>query len=240
LFRSREFTNFTYDLTPRNKAYLACHIAHCLNRPSPEIMAYIDELSNDEALRGAIINKANDFGRAVGIDPTAQFGRRLGWYALARAMKPRVIIETGVEKGLGSTVLCAALLRNRDEGHPGRYFGTDLDPGAGRLFTDPYREVGEILYGDSIESLQKLDETIDLFINDSDHSAEYEGREYRTIRSKLSKHAIIIGDNAHVTDELYQFSVETGRHFLFFREEPADHWYLGAGIGLSLPQDAPE
>ena len=91
-----------------------------------------------------------------------------------------------------------------------------------------------ILYGDSIESLAKLDESIDLFINDSDHSAEYEALEYRTIAPKLSERAIIIADNAHVTDELMRFSRASGRRFMFFREEPADHWYLGAGIGLSF------
>jgi hypothetical protein len=44
-----------------------------------------------------------------------------------------------------------------------------------------------ILYGDSIESLAKLDESIDLFINDSDHSAEYEAREYITVGPRLSE-----------------------------------------------------
>jgi hypothetical protein len=94
--------------------------------------------------------------------------------------------------------------------------------------------MGTILYGDSIDSLTALDVTVDVFVNDSDHSAEYEGREYRVIASKLSERAVIIADNAHVTDELLKFSRETGRQFLFFREEPANHWYLGAGIGLSF------
>lgn len=131
-------------------------------------------------------------------------------------------------------MLCAALLRNAAEGSPGRYYGTDIDLGAGLLFCEPYRSPGEILYGDSIETLSSLRETVDLFINDSDHSAEYEGREYRIIAPKLAERAIVVGDNAHVTDELVKFSAETGRSFLFFREQPADHWYLGAGIGLSF------
>jgi len=130
-------------------------------------------------------------------------------------------------------VLAAALLRNREEGHEGRHFGTDIDPGAGFLLTGEYAEVGEILYGDSIESLTGLDETIDVFINDSDHSADYEALEYVAVAGKLAENAVVIGDNAHVTDKLFKFARSTGRRFLYFREIPADHWYSGAGIGFA-------
>lgn len=233
LVRSRETSNFTFDLTARNRAHLAGFVAVALNRPIGEIAGYIEELLNDEALKASVIRRVEALGRDAGLDPTAKFGRRLGWYAIVRAMKPKVVIETGVEKGLGSVVLCAALLRNRQEGHHGRYYGTDIDRAAGMLLDEPYREMGEILYGDSIESLEKLDEEVDLFINDSDHSADYEAREYRVIFPKLSARAVLLADNAHVTDELYLFSREVGWKFLFFKEEPAEHWYLGAGIGLS-------
>ena len=234
LFRSRETSNFTYDLTERNRAHLASMLAVVLKRPISEITGYIDELAHDEALKHRVIDRVTVLGRGVGLDPRVGFGRREGWYALVRALKPRVVIETGVEKGLGATVLCAALLRNKEEGHPGRYYGTDIDPGAGILWDEHYRSTGTILYGDSIESLQALKEEIDLFINDSDHSAEYEAREYRVILPKLSRDAVILADNAHVTDELYSFARDNDREFLFFREEPANHWYLGAGIGLSF------
>ena len=40
--------------------------------------------------------------------------------------------------------------------------------GCSRVNTD----IGQIFYGDSIESLQRFEGAIDLFINDSDHSAE--------------------------------------------------------------------
>ena len=132
-------------------------------------------------------------------------------------------------------MLCAALLRNTAEGRPGRYYGTDIDPYAGRLLTGEYATVGKILYGDSLKSLEALEETIGMFINDSDHSAEYEYREYQTIAKKLSPGALILADNAHVTDKLARFARETGRHFVFFREEPVNHWYPGAGIGIAFP-----
>jgi cephalosporin hydroxylase len=234
LSESRETSNFTYDLTQRNENHLAQFLAVALERPAEEIAKYIRELGEDQALKDTVVRKVKLLGRQGGYDPVARFGRRVGWYAIVRAMKPKLVVETGVEKGLGAMVLCAALLRNAQEGFQGRYLGTDIDPGAGGLFCEPYSAMGKICYGDSIESLSALDATIDVFINDSDHSAEYEGREYRVVAPKLTGRAIIVGDNAHVTDELIKFSREVGRQFLFFREEPANHWYLGAGIGLSF------
>jgi predicted O-methyltransferase YrrM len=149
-------------------------------------------------------------------------------------VKPSVIVETGVDKGLGACVLAAALLKNADDGHRGRYYGTDINPRAGYLLTDRYATVAEILVGDSIGSLQQLGETIDVFINDSDHSAAYEGREYATIESMLSERGIVIGDNAHANDELLKFAARTGRTFLYFAENPKDHWYPGGGIGAAF------
>lgn len=234
LFQSRESSNFTYDLTQRNEKHLAQLLAFAVQRPAKEIEGYIRELREDQAFKDAVIGVVNRLGRDGGYDATARFGRRVGWYALVRAMKPKVVVETGIEKGLGAAVLCAALWRNAQEGHDGHYYGTDIDTAAGQLLVEPYRTMGTILYGDSIASLTAIDASIDVFINDSDHSAEYEAREYQTVVSKLSERAVIIGDNAHVTDELLEFSNQTGRDFLFFREEPAGHWYLGAGIGFSF------
>ena len=231
--RSRETSNFTYDLTDLNRAQLAGWVSAIAGCTLQQARQWIDELRQDSALRDHLNRLTATAADAITADLNMGYGRRLGWYALVRALKPRTIVETGVDKGLGSCVLAAALLRNRAEGHPGRYIGTDINPQAGWLFQGPYREAGEILYGDSIESLERLDSPIDLFINDFDHSDEYEEREYACIVSKLSPSAVVLGDNAHVTDKLYQFAFATGRRFLFFSEKPADHWYPGAGIGAA-------
>ncbi len=138
---------------------------------------------------------------------------------------------------MGSVVLASALLRNIEEGFPGEYFGTDINPDAGYMFNGKYAKVGKILYGDSVESLKKLDRKIDLFINDSDHDEEYEEQEYNTIRKNLSKSAIILGDNCHATDKLLKFSINNNRNFIFFSEKPKNHWYPGSGIGISFPKE---
>jgi len=234
LFTSRETTNFTYALEANNKRYLAAMIADIFSMPYGQIMGYIDELEQDEELRSHILDATAKSDFAFIADSTIRFSRRVGWYAVVRAMKPAVVVETGVDKGMGSCVLTAALRRNAQEGAKGRYYGTDINPRAGYLLSGPYAEFGEILYGDSIESLQALDAQIDLFINDSDHSADYEAAEYETIADKLSNHAVLLSDNAHVSGRLLDFSLNRNRNYLFYQEMPVNHWYPGAGIGFSF------
>jgi len=231
---SREDTNVTYDLTPNNMRYLACTLAVVLEMDYPTVWRYLEEAQNDRDLRDHVAEQVKKSELGIFADAEAKFARRLGWYVFVRVMKPKLVVETGVDKGLGAVLLCAALLRNRAEGHAGQYYGTDINPKAGYLLCGKYAEVGAILYGDSIESLSNMQVPIDLFINDSDHSMDYEYREYRTIQERLHERSIILSDNAEVSPALLNFSLETGRQFLFFQEYPDNHWYPGAGIGISF------
>jgi predicted O-methyltransferase YrrM len=234
LFKSKETINFTYDLEESNIRYLASLIADIANIEFSVAAGYIKEIEEDSELRKHIADEIAKSNLSYMADKEVRFGRRIGWYAFARALKPKVIVETGVDKGLGACVLTAALKRNKEEGYEGWYYGTDINPEAGHLLSGDYANCGSIFYGDSIKSLNKLDSVIDLFVNDSDHSAAYEAEEYKTIENKLSKDAIILGDNAHCTDKLLEFSLRTNRRFIFFQERPRDHWYPGAGIGISF------
>jgi len=230
LFKSRQVSDFTYDLDEMNKRYLTAFVAQVTSKKYGDIMNYITELEKDNELREHV-QRITRASKDINADRDVNYGRRLGWYAIVRAVRPRVVVETGVAAGLGACTLIAALMRNAAEGFPGRYYGTDINPEAGYLLKGEYAAFGEILYGDSIESLKKFNRPVDVFVNDSNHSAEYEAAEYRTIQNRLSPNAIVLGDNAHCTDKLLEFALHTGRRFLFFQEKPHKHWYPGAGIG---------
>lgn len=234
LFISKETTNYVYDLEEKNKNYLAALISNVTGKNIDEVQKYIYEIESDEKLLNHFKKKISESDESGKTDNNFKYGRRIGWYAFVRILKPKIVIETGIDKGLGSCVLASALMKNKEEGFEGYYYGTDINPKAGYLFDGIYKRNGEILYGDSIESLKKFDKEIDLFINDSDHSSEYEYNEYVTIKDKLSGSAVILGDNSHCSDKLFQFSIENNRQFLFFKEEPVKHWYPGAGIGISF------
>ena len=123
LLTSKETTNFTYDLEETNKRYLASLIADITNQRYDVIMAYIRETETDNELRTHISDSTQKNDLAFIADEEVRFGRRVGWYALTRVLKPKIVIETGVDKGLGACLLTAALKRNAQEGHEGRYFG---------------------------------------------------------------------------------------------------------------------
>ena len=234
--KSNEYTNFTYDLTDTNILYMASTIAVVTKNNVNTIIQYINEAREDQELKNHIIHEIKNSPFRKFADLEIHYGRRLGWYAFVRVMKPKIVVETGVDKGMGSVLLCAALLKNQQEGFAGRFFGTDINPEAGYLLKGRYLTIGQILYGDSIKTLSSFKEKIDLFINDSDHSANYEYEEYKTIHHLLTESGVILGDNAHYTDKLAKFSWEVGRQFLFIPEQPKDHWFPGAGIGISFQQ----
>ena len=202
-------------------------------KSTEEIFGYFSELLNDKELYNHLNNSLRNIPE-YGKEIKFAYGRRIGWYAFVRILKPKLIIETGVDHGVGSCVLTSALLRNKQEGFHGSYLGTDINKKAGKLLKEPYSSIGKILYGDSIESLMKIKDRIDIFINDSDHSSEYEFQEYLTIEEMISPDSIILGDNSHFTNCLSKFSKRTNRNFLFFKEIPKNHWYPGAGIGISF------
>jgi predicted O-methyltransferase YrrM len=235
LFKSKETTNFTYELDALSRAYLVDFVAFATKKSCADIEGYIQELEQDADLKKHILSHTAKHPERYKADMNVFYARRLGWYAMVRALRPKVVIETGIDKGLGSCVLCSALLRNEKEGFLGHYYGTDINPKAGYLLQPPYNAFGTILFGDSITSLKAFEHKIDLFINDSDHSADYEAREYETILPKLSEQGFIISDNAELTDKLRVFSHLHGRPFLFYKEMP-QHWFAGGGIGLSFPK----
>jgi len=230
-----EDANFYYDLTDLNIEHIKHAISSITKYEVKIIEKYINEIREDSWLND-LISKNLKNSKYEKDTKKVEFSRRIGWYAFARAIKPKIIIETGVHHGAGACVLTRALMKNSKEGFHGKYIGTDIDLKKGKLLQPPLTDFGEILYGDSLESLSKLNCKIDLFINDSDHSASYEMKEYELIKDMLSPHAIILGDNSHVTNELSKFSMNNGRNFIFIPEKPKNHWYPGAGIGVSFPR----
>jgi predicted O-methyltransferase YrrM len=234
LFKSREDSNFTYALTERCRLNLVAGLSTILRTPPDIIENYMKEVQEDSELNQHLSGLHAAHPEQYRTDQKPHVGRRMVWYAIVRTLKPAVVVETGVDQGMGAVVLCAALRRNGSEGHEGRYFGTDINPAAGYFLQGEYAKFGRVLYGDSLKSLETLDK-IDVFINDSDHSPDYEQAEYELVRTKLTAGAVILGDNSHVTSKLAEFSMRNGRDFIFMAEEPAAHWYRGVGVGVSMP-----
>jgi hypothetical protein len=238
-FQSREHYNYSYNLEPRNLDYLASFVSVVTGESFTKARGYIREVEEDQQLKSHIVRLNAASKEKHVADLEARFGRRVGWYAMVRIRKPRIVVETGVDKGLGSAVIAAALMRNASEGHLGNLLGLDINPNAGYLLASPYDKFGRIIYGDSLASIAAIKEPIDFFIHDSDHSDLHEANELKAIRAKLSPEALVLSDNADHSSKLLEFAQETGRDYLFFAEKPKDHWWPGEGIGVAFNRPLP-
>jgi predicted O-methyltransferase YrrM len=234
LVTSREHHNYTYDLTALNTDHLAWFVAAICDTPVPVIRGYLDEIACDEALRAHITSVTRSAARRGLADRRGRYARRLGWYAIVRACKPTHVVETGVDKGLGTAVLAAAVLRNAEAGHPGQVTAVDINPEAGYLVrTGVWSTVVDLVHADSVTALAALERPVDVFLHDSDHSVAHERREFTTVESHLSDRALLLTDNVTSTAVLSEYAEKTGRRFLAFTERPARHWYPGDGIGAA-------
>ncbi|PXY32085.1 class I SAM-dependent methyltransferase [Prauserella muralis] len=233
LVTSREHHNFTYDLTPRNREHLAWFLATVTGEPVSRIRAWLEEVEQDDELRATLERGLATSNRRGLADRTVRYGRRIAWYALVRALKPRHVVESGIDKGLGSCLIAAALRRNAGEGRPGRLSALDINPDAGYLVQGAYRDYVDIRRGDSLETIPALTEPVDVFIHDSWHSPEHEHAEFTLMEDRLADAALLLTDNAAETDVLVQHAEKTGRRFLYFHEFPDRHWHPGDGTGVA-------
>lgn len=233
-FASKEYYNHTYHLTALNRSYLVSYIAVISGHPHAEIEGYFRELETDTALRSVLEQQTLHSPDRHNSDVEPRYGRRLGWYALVRATKPRVIMETGVDRGLGTVVIAAAMLRNEREGFPGLVYATDIIPECGHLIAEPYKSRCRILLGDSVETLKKFPEPVDIFLHDSDHRPEYEWAEFIAVEPRLHAASIVMSDNSQQSPKMLEFAERIGKSYLYFQDQPADHWWPGDGIGAAF------
>ena len=228
LVRGRETTNFTYDLDSLNRDQLCWFVSAVTGAEIGQVRAWMQELEEDSDLVDHLTKRLSSNPRRRICAKEPHWARRLGWYALVRAAQPDHVVETGTHLGLGSCAIAAALLRN---GH-GRLTTIDIDPEAGYLIEEPWANVIDRRTGNSIELLAELRD-VDMFLHDSLHTYDYETRELAAVEPNLRADAIVLSDNAHESSALSDWAERTGRHYLFFKEQPLDHWWPGDGIGAA-------
>jgi methyltransferase family protein len=228
LARSRETTNYTYDLDPLNADQLCWFVATITGAGIAQVRGWAEELESDNDLIEHLTRRLSSNPRRRICATTPHWARRFGWYAIVRATQPELVVETGTHLGLGSCVLASALLRN---GH-GRLTTIDIDPEAGYLIGGPYASVIDRRTGSSVELLADT-RNVDIFLHDSLHTYDYETLELKAVEGNLSPGAIVLSDNAHDSAALSDWAERVGRHYLFFSEHPVDHWWPGDGIGAA-------
>ncbi len=192
LWRSREFTNFTYSSPPHAQWGLAGHASAVAGISLAQAWAYGQELLNDVKLANYIAAQHAGSERRGITNAAFKPGPRLLNYMLVRALKPRLVVEAGVENGLGAIILCAALARNAQEGFPGRFIGIEGNPGQScALFYQYPERQGEILRGDAAEILAGLTNKIDLYCHETGPDRADTERQLAALAPLLSERGVV-------------------------------------------------
>jgi len=229
LIKTEEFTNYMYEISAINRNQMIGAVSQISKLPISEVEEYFIELETDFEFADQLKEKGEKLKRRYELIFPIPYARRIVWYALVRIFKPNVVVESGTEKGLGSLIINRALERNRI----GQLYTLDIDIYAGSLFDAQDKEKINLVIGDSIESIGRISE-IDFFIQDSNHSMNHEILELNALEKQLCKNSIVISDNAHDSNALFEWSKKMERNYLFVNEQSKKHWYSGDGVGISI------
>lgn len=144
-----------------------------------------------------------------------QMGRELpALYVLARALRPRVVVETGVSLGASSAHILQAL---RDNG-AGRLYSVDLPPGdlppgrtSGWIVPAELRPAWRLSLGDARHLLGPLLDDlgeIDWFLHDSLHTYEHMLWEFRTAWRHLKVGGLFLSHDVGTNEAFFDFMGE--------------------------------
>jgi hypothetical protein len=146
-----EFDNFTYKLD--NAPELARTLSALLWKPQDELARYLAEPDCDPAMTTEL---RKHLRWRLDVKHQPPLGRRYALYALARALKPALIVESGTQDGLGAIALLRALELNASEGDPGRLLSVDTLTTAGWMVPDDRRHSWMLEYGSADEVLARV------------------------------------------------------------------------------------
>jgi hypothetical protein len=150
-------------------------------------------------------------------------------YMFTRALKPEVVVETGVALGVNSACILSALERNGR----GRLISVDLPPLAvpdeaiGAIVPDRLRTRWKLLRGSSTRVLPAAladASPVGLFVQDSLFTRRNSTQEFSCVLPHLADRAVIIGNCVHHTDA-FDWLVKQSRpsmHAVIDAEEKAN------------------
>ena len=126
-------------------------------------------------------------------------------YSIIREIKPDIIVETGIDRGVSTTYILLALQKNGK----GKLISVDKNADAGKLVPQELKQYWEQKVGKTSDILPKLDiDLVDIFLHDSLHTYENMLFEYRWAYSKLAENGCIMSHDIGTNNSFYDFAKE--------------------------------
>ena len=187
-------------------------LAHHADLPCAEVMRYRRELRDDREFQGHL-------DRCL-VDVPYVLPEAAELYVTVRAVKPGVIVETGVASGLSSAHILRALAANgtgtlHSIDLPNVQQGSVLPEGrtSGWIVPDSLRGRWQLHIGDTRELLPDLLGTlgrVDIFLHDSDHSYEAMSFEFEQAFPRLEYGGLLMSDDTHLHTARDDFCAKHG------------------------------
>ena len=182
------------------------NLAHFLNLEKGEVTEYLRE---SEQITRTMLRLAENAELGAMFSPL----RGPIVYVCTRALKPAIMVETGVASGSSAAYILQAMELNRK----GLLYSIELpdsDPGApipenkeiGWLIPSKLRHMWRLILGRSQEKLPLLLRnlgSIDAFLHDSEHTYENMMFEYETTWPHLREGGVLLSDDIHWNRAFY-------------------------------------
>ena len=187
-------------------------LAHHAGLPYAELMRCRRELRNDREFQGHLERCLRDIHYV--------FPEAAELYAVVRAFKPEVIVETGVASGISSAHILRALAANGsgtlysiDLPNVQQHSGLPEGRTSGWIVPDSLRGRWKLRLGDTWKLLPELLGTldrVDLFLHDSDHSYEAMIFEFEQAFPRLEQGGLLLSDDTHLHTAWDDFCAKHG------------------------------
>jgi predicted O-methyltransferase YrrM len=181
--------------------------------PLSAVRNYLQEPFRDPEFSQALRNAEIDLPRGEHASAAIYGKKVLLQYVVARAMRPGIIVETGVANGVSCAYLLLALKLNQKGTLHSVEIGDSsyLPPGreSGWVVPDWLRDRWQLHIGDSRSLLPELLRqlgTIDLFIHDSLHTADHMKFEFECAYPYLREDGVLVADDAIWNSAFHDFA----------------------------------
>lgn len=154
---------------------------------------------------------------ASGLYGVADSNLTAAQYIVVRALRPAMVVETGVWLGLSSWAMLAAL----DANEYGELVSIDFPPldsaqqvEVGQLVPEALRSRWTLEIGPSRQLLPRVIERagrIDVFVHDSDHTTANMTREYAVAWRAMASGGVLLSDDIEANHAFVRFARRVGR-----------------------------
>lgn len=225
-----ETESFTYALD--NEHDVVDALAGPLRTSRRDLLGFIAETRTDPELNERL---AHHLRRRFDVKHRPQLGNRLVWYLIARALKPELIVETGIYQGLGSLGLLRALERNAAEGRPGELLSFDMNPRAGSVVREELHARWRRVVGSTSDLLVPALEgrSVGMLIHDTPHTDENQRLEFGAALAHAAPRLVLV-DSSGCMPTLSLLCAERAVPYHRIELRSRAHIYPGAKLAFAL------